>query len=182
MNYYYYTDSEIKELLKSIIILTDTREQENKHIISYFDKKKIGYKQRTLNCGDYSFILPKNEPLGIVKDIHFNGIFSIERKNGLDELAGNLTADRQRIESEFIKSINLKRFILLIEDVKGYENIINGNYRSEFNNQSYLGSLNSLSIRFNFNYVFIPPDLSGNFIYYQFYYFLRNWLLNKIYK
>ena len=38
INNYYYTDKEIKAILDSIIIIIDTRENDNKHIIDYFDK------------------------------------------------------------------------------------------------------------------------------------------------
>ncbi len=70
----------------------------------------------------------------------------------------------------------------MIEDVDGYENIKNENYMSVFKPQAFYGSLNSLSIRYGFNYIFIKPELAGHFLYSQFYHYLRNWLLNKIYK
>ena len=35
-----YTDKELEDILKSIVVLVDTREQENIHITDYLDKKK----------------------------------------------------------------------------------------------------------------------------------------------
>ncbi len=102
---YYFTDGEINSLLKTLVILVDTREQKSEHITAYFDKMNISYKQRALDCGDYSFMLPAMETSGLLKDIHFSGVFSIERKANLTELSNNLTQERQRIESEFMKSI-----------------------------------------------------------------------------
>ena len=55
-NKYKYTDKEMDELVSSIVILIDTREQQFSHIVDYFDKKKIPYKKKALEFGDYSFI------------------------------------------------------------------------------------------------------------------------------
>ena len=41
---YKFTDKEMEELISSIIILVDTREQKNSHITDYFNRKKINYK------------------------------------------------------------------------------------------------------------------------------------------
>ena len=72
-----YKDSEIEKILKSIVILIDTREQENSHIKDYFDKKKIAYKPQKLDYGDYSFCIPRNEALGISRELYFNDIVCI---------------------------------------------------------------------------------------------------------
>ena len=51
----------MEELISSMTILVDTREQKNNHITDYFDRKKINYKRKALNYGDYSFMIPANE-------------------------------------------------------------------------------------------------------------------------
>jgi len=99
----YYTDKEIKELLKSLVILIDTREQENTNIIEFLERKKVSYKTKALNFGDYSFFLPENKELGIQRDLYFDREIVIERKGSLSELAGNLTKDRERFEKELIR-------------------------------------------------------------------------------
>jgi ERCC4-type nuclease len=92
---YSFSDSEIKQLLSSMVILVDTREQQNGHILNYFDSKKISYKEKKLDYGDYSAYLPKNEGLGIQRDIFLSP--AIERKNSVDELAGSV---KERIRFE----------------------------------------------------------------------------------
>jgi ERCC4-type nuclease len=62
---YSFTDKEIKELLSGLVILIDTREQGNSHILKYLESHKITHKKRKLDYGDYSAYLPKNEGLGI---------------------------------------------------------------------------------------------------------------------
>ncbi len=172
-----YTDKEIKELLKSMIILVDSRENANQNITSWLDEKKIPYKIEKLEFCDYSFMLPANLPLGFNRDLYFTDKISIERKGNLEELSGNMTTDRLRLESEFIRSKG--KVHLLIENAS-YEEIINHNYKTEYNPVSFLASLHSFADRYNFSINFIKDiKYSAHFIYYTFYYYLRNYLMNK---
>ena len=174
---YKYTDKEIKELLKSIVILVDSRENANSHILKWFDEKKISYKIEKLEFCDYSFMLPANLPLGFNRDLYFTDKVSIEKKSGLEEISGNLTTDRLRFESEFIRSKG--KVHLLIENAS-YEDIIAHKYKTEYNPVSFLASLHSFADRYNFSINFIKDNkYSAQFIYYTFYYHLRNYLMNK---
>lgn len=60
---YRYTKKGLKQLLKSLVILVNTREQKNDHIIDYLDDKDITYKSKKLNYGDSSFypLVDKNQ-------------------------------------------------------------------------------------------------------------------------
>lgn len=167
---YKYTDKEQKELLASMKLLIDTREQKGDHIINWLDQKKIAYKKQKLNQGDYSFYVPKNPVLNIDRDLHFDNEICIERKNSIDELIGNFASDRTRIESEFLR--HKGKMILLIED-SSYEDIINGNYRSKYSIQSAIGTLHAFSARYNIPFIFIDSKYSGHFIYYTLSYYLR---------
>ncbi|WP_223596710.1 ERCC4 domain-containing protein [Neobacillus bataviensis] len=170
---YKYTDKEIKELLSSIVILVDSREQENKHILEYFESKKIPFEIKKLDYGDYSAYLPKNVELGIHRDLFFPA--AIERKNSVDELATTIK-DRTRFENELIRAQRFP-FLILVEDPNGYQNIIKGNYRSEYQARALLGSLKAFETRYGFQTVFVAPHTSGNYIYYHFYYTIRNALI-----
>lgn len=166
---YRYTESELKELLNSIVIIVDTREQKNAHITDYFDARQISYESRKLDHGDYSVMLPMNVELGIMRDMTFP--IAIERKNSIDELASTIK-ERTRFENELIRAQQSK-FMVLIEDSKGYENIIQGNYRSKYNAKSLLASLKSFEIRYNFKSVFLSKASIGNYIYYEMLYYVR---------
>lgn len=173
---YHYTDSEIKKILTSMVILVDTREQENSHILDYLAKKKIPIKSRKLDYGDYSFMIPAAPELGILREISFMSEIVIERKSGLEELSGNLAQDRARFEAEFIRASGCQcRFLLMIENAS-YSDIINHNYRTEYNPKSFLASLMSMAHRYNFSVNFVDKQIAGSFIYHMFYYFLRNYL------
>ena len=92
---YKYSDKQEKQILKSIVILVDTREQKNSHITSWFDAKGVKWKSKKLDFGDYSFYIPANEEMDKPRDLMFTDEIAIERKAHLDELAGNLSERRQ---------------------------------------------------------------------------------------
>ncbi len=177
VDFYRYTDKELRALLKSINIIVDSREQDNSHIIQWLIEKKIPYTTQKIESGDYSFYLPANPDLGIVRDLYFTDKISIERKGSLVELSGNFTNDRLRIESEFIR--HKGKMILLIEDAE-YTDILKHNYRTEYKPESFLATLHSFSERYDIPFTFMKDKkCSGQFIYFTFYYFLRNFLLHK---
>lgn len=173
---YYYTEKESKEILNNLTILVDTREQENKHIIEFLAKKKVNYKNKKLDFGDYSFMLPSIPELGIIKPIFFDNEIVVERKGSLTELSGNLTKDRERFEKELIRKKDSK-FYLMIED-GSWEDIESGNYRTQYNPRSYLATLNAFIARYNIDVNFVTKYYAGMYIYALFNYHLRETILN----
>ncbi|WP_217270037.1 ERCC4 domain-containing protein [Neobacillus endophyticus] len=159
-------------MLPTLTVLVDSREQENLHIINYFNSKKIPYKVKKNDTADYAAMIPKNPELGIVRDLYIP--VAIERKNSVDELAQSIK-DRTRWENELIRSQKL-HFTLIVEDPNGYENIILGLYRSHYEPKSLLASLKTFEARYNFSTVFIPKTVSGNYIYHHLYYHARSLL------
>lgn len=169
---YRYTDTEIKKLLKTAIILIDTREQQNEHIKSYLEQKKRPYKTLKLDTGDYSIMLPKNAEMGLQRDLYIQ--VTIERKNSIDELIGNFKADkRTAFENELIRSQSLD-FVLMIEQQDGYKDILTSNYRSQMKPASVIGTLKAFESRYQFNTIFIDKSLSPMWIYHHLYYKARN--------
>ena len=163
----FYTDKEIQEKLKNILVLCDTREQVNGSILSFLDKKKIPYTKRKLDVGDYSFM---------VGDDTFEDVLCVERKANLDELAGNITVDRSRLENEFLRAkARGTRVVLLIEGAS-WEDIRAHNYISRLDPKSFLGTLFSWQDKYNLQIIFCKPEETGSMIYSLFYYRLRNWL------
>lgn len=175
IQWYKYTDKQKTELLKSITILIDTREKENKHIVEYLDKKNIAHKSKALEQGDYSFFLPTNEELSIPRDLYFDKDIVIERKASLEELSGNFAQNRDRFEKEL--STYKGQMHLVIEGAD-YHDIYNGNYKTQYNSKSYLGSLHSFSNKYSFPFMFMKDNsYTAIYIYYTFHYYLKN-LLN----
>ena len=86
------------------MIICDTREKKNQHILDYFDQRRIPYTIRKLDTGDY-----------MESD---NARLTIDRKQNLDELCGNLfSPDKSRFWREVRRAKENKiRMIVLIEE------------------------------------------------------------------
>ena len=152
-------------------MLIDTREQKNSHLTKWFDKKSISYKKKKLDNCDYSFYVPANPQLNIERELRFNKEIAIERKASLDELAGNLTQHRTRFEEE-MATFSGKKY-LLIENAT-YDDIVNSDYRSDYNAKSYLATLHTFNHRYDLEIVFMPDsNQSALWIYSTFVYWLR---------
>ena len=160
----YRTDKEITDALKTLTVISDSREQNNSHVLQYFESKKIPYITRKLDTADYSAML---DDMTLEHDV------VVEKKNGLDEIAGNFTADRQRFEDEFTraKADGLKVF-LLIENAS-WSDILLHNYRSKLTPKSLIASLLSWQVRFNITIIFCKPSETGQIIYGILYYAAR---------
>ena len=169
-----YTDKEMNELISSMIILVDSREQKNSHITDSFDKNKIAYKKKALDYGDYSFLIPANESLSIPRDLLFASEIVVERKANLEEISGNSTNGRDRFEKELC--LAAKEKVLLIENAS-YEDVAKGNYNTQYNKKSFLGSLHSFWFKYDIPIMFMPDNsYSALFIKKYFEYYLKNYL------
>lgn len=108
--------------MKDFIILTDTRQQKEKHILNDFDNQGILHVRTTLPSADY-MALRYNDQIGMYLDYSL----LIDTKKDLVELAHNLCnkKEHERIKKEIIKAKNLgcKKFCFLIAD----DNIKNTN-------------------------------------------------------
>lgn len=171
---FHYTDKEIEKILKTLTIVIDTRENVNDHIRDYLHQKDIPVKIQKLDTGDYGCMIPKSEELGIPRDIYLDS--RVERKAHMDEITGNLQKDKQTaFENELIRSKDIP-FTLIVEDPKGYEKMLKGQYRSKYNPLALLGRLNTFKAKYGFEIVYLDNKYSGNWIYYHFYYQARHYL------
>lgn len=162
--------------MKSLTVVIDTREQVNHHIVEYLAKKDIPMKIQKLNYGDYSWMIPMNEDLGITRDIYSKS--AVERKAHMDEITGNLQKDtRSAFQNELIRAAG-NPFTLLVEDNEAYMKMLKGDYRSNYNPLALLGTLNTFKARYGFEIVYIDKMLSGNWLYYHFYYQAKEYLKN----
>ncbi|MFU0784546.1 MAG: ERCC4 domain-containing protein [Clostridium sp.] len=179
--HYKFSDTEIKKLLKeNFTILFDTREQQNSHILAYFDSKKVPYKRKKIDEGDYTAIITKRHDMGIYRDLYFP--VAIERKNSVDELAENLsektdTHDDIRLirELQRAKYKHIKMY-LIIEDKDAMEHIRTGKYRSLYQPKAFLGRLSSIQDLYLHDTIFVDRKNTGFEIYRKLYYSVRNFL------
>lgn len=179
--HYKFSKTEIKKLLEeNFMILYDTREQQNSHILAYLDSKKVPYKRKKIDEGDYTAIITKRSNMGIYRDLYFP--VAVERKNSVDELAGNLsektdTHDDIRLirELQRAKTKNIKMY-LIIEDKNAMEHIKTGKYRSLYQPKAFLGRLSSIQDLYLHDTLFVDRKDTGFEIYRKLYYSVRNFL------
>lgn len=162
---------QIKQILKSMIVLVDSREKKNMHILDYFSRQGIACQTTKLDYGDYSLMLPAS---AAGRDIYFHDSIVIERKASLEELSGNLAQERNRFEKEFLKARNAgAKIYLMVESPGGYSDIISHRYRTEFSPAAFAASLKIFEHRFDANVQFIAPEHAGYYVFSTMYYFAR---------
>ena len=171
MKQYKFSVEDIKKFAKSMVVLVDSREKKNSHIIDYFKKQGISYKSEKLDYGDYSFMIPAS---AVGEDIYFHKDIIIERKASLEELSGNLAQKRQQFEAEFLKARNAgAKIYLMIESPLGYTGIITHGYKTGMKPAAFMASLKTWEHRFDANVQFIAPEYSGYYIASTLQYFVR---------
>ena len=176
---YKFKEKELKEILKHLVVIVDTREQANRHILDSFDKLKVKYKIGKLDFGDYSAMLPLGSFEGQTKDIYFDRLIVIERKNGIDEIAGNLKDDvRLNTELAHLNKYGIKYYIF-IEDKNFDDNIRKGNFRSQYNKVSLYARLKTIEARYNTIIRPVSKEFVGSEIYNTLKYYIREQLKNR---
>lgn len=106
--------------VKSLLILTDTRERENSHILDALDTMGVRHETRKRDIGDYGFC---------VGDKDFSAAFAIERKSGLDELYTNIMekpprGEMNRLEKELCAAKQtLVQLYMIVEGIASWDEL-----------------------------------------------------------
>lgn len=165
---YKFTDKEMKSILDEMVVVVDSREQDNKHIIDFFNAKGIPYKKIKNDFGDYTCMIPAGAANMFAGDIYFDRDIAIERKSGIDEIAGNLKDDAARLKKEMahMNMYNIKYFFF-VEDPNYHINLRNGNYRSQYDPFTLMQRIKK-GIEAEYNTMIVPVDKRciGSEIYY----------------
>lgn len=160
----HYSEKELKDKLKGLTVVCDSREQVNGHVTAWLDKNGISHQSRALETGDYSVMLGETT---------FEDEVVVERKANLDEIAGNFTVGRERFEREMIRAkANGVKMFLIIENAS-WTDILLHNYRSDLKPQSFLATLLSWQVRFNVTVLFCKPGETAQILYSILYYWVR---------
>ena len=113
------TDRE--KFAKGVVVICDTREQKNSHIISALDKLGIKHKTQKLDYGDYSFTFSNR-----ICSLDFRQTCVVERKANVDEVYSNIIDDRKRIEKEMQAiSCLARQCTFIIENCSDWEELKN---------------------------------------------------------
>jgi len=152
------TDAMIGKVISDMVIICDTREQKNSHVIEYLKANGIRYEIAKLESADYSFKLPSYNTLGLDLSV------LVERKNSLDEIIGNLTSNRERFAREFERMHDEQMRHIVIENAT-WKKVAKGSYRSKMSSNSLTASLLSWSMRYKCPIWFATTDESPMVIY-----------------
>lgn len=173
---------EKRDFLKKVVVLVDSREQENRHILARLDALGVPWERRKLDFGDYSFTLDGRD---------FSLLCVAERKANVDELYGNLTQDRGRIEREFEAGSRIaNQFLLVVEGCADMDSLRRyqvpdwqmealGRKVQEIGALCY-ATLKSWQCgdRYRFRTLFAPdPNETATLLLEEFYYWWRNFKL-----
>ena len=171
---YKFSEEEKEELVNSMVYLIDTREKKNDHITMIFDHKKVPYEVQKLDYGDYSFYIPKNEKLGIPRDLYFDKEVIVERKATLEELSQNLTKGRASFEKELARAPAAK---MVMVETQSFSDLVHGRYETQYAPKYFIGSIFSLWHRYNCPFVFIQDERDSAV---QIRYFLQRYLMEQL--
>lgn len=152
------TDKEIGNILDDMVIIVDSREKSNVHILEYFNALGIKHKCEKLDSADYSFILPNYQHLFLDKKV------LVERKGSIDEIVGNLSANRDRFIREFERLEPDQKISMVLENLT-WKKVNNGSYRSKINPKSIIASLITWETRYNCPMYPCTKEEAGMLIY-----------------
>jgi hypothetical protein len=158
--------------LKKFVLIIDTMEKENSHIVEFMKANNVSYIRRKLDFGDYSFEYDGKS---------YEKLISIERKNSLEELSGNLFKWNERFENEHNRSKG-SRFYWMIES-GSVTNIYAAAYEEHVNkhgelvkadSNAFIGKVLAMQCRHGFQIDFVGKEYIGKHIMNVFFYYLRS--------
>lgn len=164
-----YNNFEIDELLKSMVIIADTREQDTELFRKRFAGLGCPVERLKLNYGDYTAATDNGK-------ISLGGVAVIERKMSIDELCNCFCKDRVRFEKELVRANNDNAQIHLLVENATWENIYNGKYKSKLNPKALTASILAWQARYDMQIHFCKPETTGLHIYKILYYQMKKLL------
>ena len=170
------TVPEVEESLQSMVILTDSREQDTPRSRSRYAQFGAPHEKTTIHTGDYSakFLLPDGTWYDMSKDV------TVERKMNLDELCLCFGSERHRFIREFerAKENNIRMWLLL--ENSSFKDAYAGRYRSQYKPKSLIASLLAFQARYNCRIVMADESVSGKLIHDILYYEGREILMGMV--
>lgn len=148
----------MQDVLSSMRILVDTREQPSQRAEKRYKSFDCPYRRQKLEFGDYSaeFTLPGGDLRQLPA--------YVERKMSIDELAGCFTHDRKRFQAEFERASAADASGWLLVENANWENLLSGKYRSKFSEKAFLASITAWSVRYDLKLIFCKEQSSGRLI------------------
>lgn len=152
--------------MSDFIILTDSRQQKENHIIKEFDKQRILHIRTGLPSADYMAVRYDNE-----QGFYLDYSILIDTKKDLEEIANNLcnTNSHERLKREIFKGKDLgaKEFIFIIGDnkIKTAEDIKNwSSPHTAVKGSTLFKIMNTMKERYGVRFMIVPKRDMGKTI------------------
>ena len=153
-------------MMNNFIILRDTRQQKEEHIIKEFDKQGILHIRTGLPSADYMAVRYDKE-----KGFYLDYSILIDTKKDIEEIASNLcnSQNHQRILREIQKGKDLgaKQFVFLINGgkIKTIEDLQNwSSPHTKVRGETLLKIMNTMKTRYNVRFIIVPKKNMGEMI------------------
>ena len=149
--------------MNKFVVLTDTRQQKEEHIIKEFDKQNILHIQTKLDSADY-MALRYDEEKGFYKDYSI----LVDTKKDLLEICGNLahTSEHQRLvrEVDLAHKLNCSDFIFLIgeKNIKRIADINNwSSPHTKVKGETLLKIMITMKNKYGVRFIIVPRAKMG---------------------
>ena len=136
-----------------MIIIVDTREKRNEHILRYFDRHGIEYRIEKLEIGDYM--------------LEGNDTISVDRKASVDELASNMLNrnDHARFLREAKRAADSGIKLIVLLETSKYKSIPDlREWRSKYSGisgRSLMDAIYKTHISYGVEFLFCPKISTG---------------------
>ena len=148
-------------MILNFLILTDTRQQKENHILKEFDKQGIVHIRTGLPSADYMAIRFDN-------GVRLDYSTLIDTKKDLEEISSNLcnTQNHERIKREIAraKELGCKNFIFLIanDKIKTINDLYNwSSKRTKVNGKVLAKIMQTMSTKYNIKFIICPKKEMG---------------------
>lgn len=149
--------------MSKYVILTDTRQQKENHIIKEFDKQKILHIRTGLPSADYMALRYSKE-----RGFYLDYSILIDTKKDIEEIAGNLcnVNSHERIKREISKGQELgaREFIFLIanDKVKTLKDLENwSSSRTKVKGTTLAKIFKTMKEKYNVRFIIVPKKEIG---------------------
>ena len=153
------TTPEMLTALEGMVCLVDTREQDTPRLRRRMKQIGVPCRREKLDAGDYAASFPLPDGTWVTAPA------VIERKMSLDELAACYCRGRARFAREFDRARAAGFKIYLLVEGGSWEDLYEGNYRSQMNPKSFVNSLLAWLARYDCQILFCEPQTTGQLIH-----------------
>ena len=135
------------------MLICDSRERKNEHILRYFDRHGIDYEIRKLDVGDYM--------------LEGNDTISVDRKASVDELASNMLnrADHARFLREAKRAADSGVKLIVLLETSKYKSIPDlREWRSKYSGisgRALMDAVYKTHIAYGVEFLFCPKISTG---------------------